>query len=148
MESLREGDFRVESGYQLARELLTSKPRPTALFVCNGMMTLGALNALEELGLRCPEDCALVTFDDLAVAAAFRPHLTAVIQPAYDMGFKAADLLLQRMEGTPEDAPPVHLILRPELRIRESSLEYQWHSQLAKGGSDPGGNRCRSRLAG
>jgi len=127
-EFVREGDFRAESGYRLGRELMTSKRRPTAMFVCNGMMTLGVLQALEELGLRCPEDCALVTFDDLPAAAVFRPHLTAVAQPAYDLGFKAAGLLMQRMEGTLDGAAPVHLTLRPELKIRESSLGYKWRS--------------------
>lgn len=128
-EFVRQGDFRVDSGYHLGRGLVTAKHRPTAIFVSNGMMTLGVLSAMEELGLGCPEDCALATFDDLPVAAVFRPHLTAVSQPAYDLGFKSAELLIQRVEGDLDDATPVHLTLRHELKIRESSLGYNWHPQ-------------------
>src|SRR6185312_10938215 len=76
-----QGDFRDESGYRLGKELLQRQVKPTAIFVCNGVMTLGVLKAFEELGVRCPEDIALATFDDLAVDRSFHPHLTAVVQP-------------------------------------------------------------------
>jgi LacI family transcriptional regulator len=132
-ELIRQADFRAEGGYSMARELLSSKRRPTAFFVCNGMMALGVLNAIEELGLSCPEDLAIATFDDLPVASAFRPHLTAVAQPAYEIGYKGAELLIQRVEGSIEDPTPIKLRLRPELKIRESSLGYKWRDRPAAG---------------
>lgn len=122
---IREGDFRVESGYREARELLLAAKPPTALFVANGMMTLGVLNALDELRVRCPEDIALASYDDLPLAASFRPRLTAVSQDGYKMGYLGAELLMQRVKGRISDPQPVQIRLRPELKIRESSLGYR-----------------------
>lgn len=119
---IREGDFRMESGRQLGLELLSRQRPPTALFTANAMMGIGVLRALDEQGLRCPDDLALVTFDDLPVSEVFRPRLTAVAQPAYDIGYTAAQLLIQRLEGTLADDRPVHVTLKTELKIRESSL--------------------------
>jgi LacI family transcriptional regulator len=116
---IAEGDFREETGMRLGKDLLLRQKRPTALFVSNGMMTLGVLEALEEMGLSCPEDLALATFDDLPVANVFRPRLTAVAQPGYQIGYQGAELLLQRLRG--ELTKPVHIRLEPELKIREST---------------------------
>jgi LacI family transcriptional regulator len=115
------GDFREESGLRLGKDLMLRARRPTAIFVSNGMMTIGVLQALEEMGLSCPEDVALATFDDLPVARAFRPHLTSVWQPSYDIGFKGAELLLKRVRGEITESGPVTIRLEPELRIREST---------------------------
>ena len=115
-----EGNFREESGYLLAKEILIRQQPPTTLFVCNGMMTLGVLQALDEVGMQCPQDVALATFDDLPFTRAFRPRLTSVSQPAYDLGFKGATLLIDRIEGQlPPN--PIQIELASELRIREST---------------------------
>jgi LacI family transcriptional regulator len=119
---IREGDFRIESGYREAHALLRAAKPPTALFVSNGVMTLGVLGALDELRIRCPEDIALASFDDLPLAASFRPRLTAVAQDAYQIGQSGATLLLDRIKGKINDPNPVEVRLRTELRIRESSL--------------------------
>ncbi len=119
---IREGNFRLESGYRLGRELLSRTDPPSALFISNGMMTLGALKAIEELGLRCPEDVALAFFDDLPVEEIIRPRLTAVAQPAYMMGYKGAELLIRRIAAKGNKAgPPVSIRLSAELKIREST---------------------------
>jgi LacI family transcriptional regulator len=117
---IAEGNFREESGLRLGKDLLLRHKRPTALFVCNGTMTVGVLEALEEMGLSCPDDVALATFDDLPVAKAFRPHLTAVVQPCYQIGYQGASLLLQKIHGESRDTP-LHIRLEPELKIREST---------------------------
>jgi LacI family transcriptional regulator len=122
---IREGDFRAESGYRLAKDLLLSRQRPTALFVSNGMMCLGVLRALDETGLRCPQDLALASFDDIPLADVFHPHLTAVAQPAYEIGNRGVDLLIQRISEPGPVRKPVHLLLEPELKIRESSMSGQ-----------------------
>lgn len=117
---IQEGNFLEDSGYRLSKELLVRHNRPTALFVSNGMMTLGVLHALDEIGLECPRDIALATFDDLLFGRGFRPRLTAVVQPAYKLGFKGATLLIDRIEGKlPEN--PIQIELESELRIREST---------------------------
>jgi len=115
-----QGDFRDESGYRLGKELLQRQVKPTAIFVCNGVMTLGVLKAFEELGVRCPEDIALATFDDLAVDRSFHPHLTAVVQPGYEMGARAATILMDRVEGKLTNEPLVVRIV-PTLVVREST---------------------------
>jgi LacI family transcriptional regulator len=116
-----EGDFRQESGLRLGKNLLLRHRRPTALFVSNGMMTIGVLEALEEMGLSCPNDVALATFDDLPMAKVFRPHLTSVAQPSYQIGYQGADLLLNRLRGEVSSPGPVNILLEPELKIREST---------------------------
>lgn len=115
-----EGDFREESGYRLGKELLRRRARPTAVFVCNGVMTLGFLKAMEELEVSCPGDVALATFDDLVLDRSFHPHLTAVVQPSYEIGSRAANILMDRIEGKLTSDPAVVRIV-PTLVIREST---------------------------
>jgi len=128
---LREGDFRLQSGYRLAKDLCLSHPRPTALFVANGMMGIGALKAINEVGLRCPEDIALAVYDDVPGADTFRPTLTVVSQPAYELGFKGTQLLIQRITGEVNSEEPVMIVLEPELRIRESTAAGAWRDEFA-----------------
>lgn len=119
---VKQGNFRMEGGYHGAKELLLQHNRPSALFVSNGMMSLGVLKALDEIGLHCPTDIAIATFDDLAGADVFRPHLTAVAQPAYAMGCQGAEILINRLEGRIPDSKSLRIRLDPELKIRESTL--------------------------
>lgn len=116
-----QGDFHLESGYRLAKDLLLRHTRPTALFVSNGMMALGVVKALEETHFRCPHDIAVATFDDLPIADVFRPRLTAVAQPVYEIGRRGVELLIQRIEGRLPNKKPVRILLDPELKIREST---------------------------
>jgi DNA-binding LacI/PurR family transcriptional regulator len=115
-----EGDFRHDSGYRLGKQILEQPVRPTAIFVCNGVMTLGVLKAFEELNVQCPGEMALATFDDLAVDSPFHPHLTTVVQPSYEMGARAAGILIDRIEGHISRAP-MTVRVAPTLIIREST---------------------------
>jgi DNA-binding LacI/PurR family transcriptional regulator len=112
--------FREESGYRLGKEILIRQHRPTALFVCNGVMTLGVLQALDETGVRYPQDLAIATFDDLSFGRAFHPRLTCIAQATYELGFKGATLLIDRIEGK-HSGGPAEIQLASELRIREST---------------------------
>lgn len=116
---MRSGDFKQESGRVLANELLALRKPPTALFVCNNLMTVGALATIHQRGLRVPQDVAIVGFDDLPWAEALDPPLTVVRQPAYDVGRQAMELLLKRIME-PERAP-VTVRLLPELVARRST---------------------------
>ena len=118
-ELTRAGDFKQDSGRVLANELLQLKKPPTAIFVVNNLMTVGALAAIHQRGLRVPEDVAIVGFDDLPWAEALDPPLTVVRQPAYDVGRQAMELLLQRI--LEPSRPPVTVRLRPELVVRRST---------------------------
>ncbi len=94
--------------------------KPTAVLVCNGVMTVGVLQAFEELNLDCPGDIALATFDDLALDRSFHPHLTAVVQPSYEIGARAATILMDRIEGK-FIREPVIVRVAPTLIVREST---------------------------
>jgi LacI family transcriptional regulator len=115
-----EGDFRHDSGYRHGKHIMQQSVRPAAIFVCNGVMTLGVLKAFEELNIRCPDDVALATFDDLAVDSPFHPHLTTVVQPSYEMGARAAGILIDRIEGHITKEPSI-VRVAPTLIVREST---------------------------
>ena len=116
---IAEGNSRIDGGERAALQLLTQEAaRPTALFVTNGLMVIGALQAIDLVGLRCPQDIALVGFDDFEWAAIMHPRLTTVYQPTYEIGQKAAQLLFERLEK--RDSPPQVVRLQPHLIIRES----------------------------
>jgi LacI family transcriptional regulator len=110
--------------------MMKLSPRPTALFTTNYHMTLGALTALRELGIKCPEEVSLVGFDDLVVGAdgfnwvtVFSPQPTLVAQPSYQIGREALKLLLREIEmseGSQPDGSKRVLRLPVELRVRES----------------------------
>jgi DNA-binding LacI/PurR family transcriptional regulator len=116
---MRAGDLRMESGRAVTAELITLPNPPTALFVGNNLMAVGALAALRQHGRRVPQDVAVVGFDDLPWAEALDPPLTTVRQPAYDVGRQAMELLLKRIAEP--DRPPVTVRLMPQLVVRRSS---------------------------
>jgi LacI family transcriptional regulator len=111
-----EGDYRIESGYRGGHLLLSH--RPDGIYVANYLMTVGLLKAAEEMGLRCPEDFGLVSFDDYPWLGIFRPRLTTVELPKYQLGYQAAELLLERIAGN--RGKGVVRKLMTELRVRES----------------------------
>lgn len=111
------GDYREESGRRLAEALLSRRP-PTALFIANNQMLIGAIETIAAMSLRIPKDVAVVGFDDLPLASVFTPPLTIVRQPAYEVGRSAAELLLKRIEEPRRDTVSIQLL--PELVIRKS----------------------------
>jgi DNA-binding LacI/PurR family transcriptional regulator len=104
-------------GYTAAKRLLAVRPRFTALFAFNDISALGAIRAIREAGLRVPEDVSVVGFDDIASAAYQNPGLTTVRQPLYEMGQRAADTLVARMER-PDQPMPRTISLEPSLIVR------------------------------
>jgi LacI family transcriptional regulator len=119
-ELIREGQFDVKSGYEHAEGLLNLADRPTALFAFNAAMSMAALRVIFDSGLRCPEDISLVSFDDSEWFDLIRPRVSAVAQPAYELGSTAAGTLLERISGH-LTAPPHRTLLKTELIVRESS---------------------------
>ena len=121
LDLIREGTFRTSSGYAMGKELLSIPQRPTAIFSSNGLMALGVLKAIEEMGLNCPEDVALAVFDDLPMADIIQPHLTTVAQPSYLMGYRGAELLIKRISGKIKKTRKVNIRLETKLKIRKST---------------------------
>lgn len=114
---VRRADFRFEGGYKAAHALLALPEPPDALFVANNLMTLGALHAIRDAGLRVPYDLGIVGFDDSPAADLLQPRLSVVAQPTYEIGREAGRLLLQ-----PADTPPAHTMIEAQLLVRESSV--------------------------
>lgn len=115
---IKEGDSRRERGTRLANALLDLDEPPTALFTGNNLTTLGALSAIHVRGLQVPEDVALVGYDDIPWPMALNPPPTVMDQPGYEMGRRAARLLLDRL-ATPDRAPTT-VTLQPTLVVRQS----------------------------
>lgn len=114
------GKPETASGRAMACAALMLAPRPTALFATNNFIAIGAFAALRAAGLHVPEDLSLAGFDDLPDALMLDPFLTVASQPAYEMGRRGAELLLQRLElGGP--AEPAEIILPTELVVRRST---------------------------
>ncbi|MEW6578030.1 MAG: LacI family DNA-binding transcriptional regulator [Chloroflexota bacterium] len=112
------GDYRQSSGYELTQQLIRLPDPPTAMFVANNQMTIGALNAIHEAGRNIPSDIAVVGFDDLSWAISLNPPLTTVAQPAFEIGVNAAHLLLERIA---DPLRPTHtVVLETELIVRAS----------------------------
>jgi len=113
-------EFTLAAGDAMARQALALSPRPTALFAVNNFIAIGAFKVLQEMGLRVPEDISLVTFDDLPPTLRLGPFLTVAAQPAYEMGRRATELLLQRLAGDAPE-PYQHVVLPTTLIVRQSS---------------------------
>lgn len=98
-EYLSAGGFHRHDAETATRELMRLEQPPTAIIAFDSILTLGALLAFRDLGLRCPADVSLVGFDDADWAEVVSPPLTVVRQPVYDIGVKACQLLLDRIKN-------------------------------------------------
>lgn len=114
-----DGDFRLDLAEEAVAGLLAQASRPTAMIVANNLMTLGALRAVYDAGLKAPADIALVAVDDPPWAALVDPPLTTLAQPVRAMAADAMELLLQRVTGEREN--PRRTVHPFELRERASS---------------------------
>lgn len=106
-------------GYPYTKQLLARGKPFTAIFAYNDISAIGAIRALQEHGLRVPQDVSVLGFDDIPGAAFHTPNLTTVRQPLNRMGEVAAQSLLERIEGKKEY--PSEIAIEPELVVREST---------------------------
>jgi LacI family transcriptional regulator len=116
-----DSDFRAEGGRSAMQQLLAAPDRPDGVFVANNLMALGVLSELAAAGLRPGHDLGVVAFDDPPWAALLDPPLSAVAQPAYEVGRAAAQLLRDRTADE-HLGPPRHLTLPCQLWPRTSSV--------------------------
>jgi DNA-binding LacI/PurR family transcriptional regulator len=101
--------------------LLQPADRPSALFATNGVTGLAALRSLYAVGLSTPKDFSFVTFDELTSEEFFRPGITSVVQPTFDMGYRAIEVLLKRIEEGKTENQREKVRLPATLTVRESS---------------------------
>jgi len=118
-ELVLEGDYSLKSGYLLMENFLKRTVLPTAVFVTNYEMTLGAIMALNESRLNVPDDISIIGFDNLQLAKIVKPSLSIVVQPIQSIGETAANLLLKRMRDDQTGFPAIHR-LKTELVVGES----------------------------
>lgn len=118
----RHADFHSPDAYDKCQALLALPDRPTAIFVANNLMAIGAMRAVAESGLRCPEDLSVVAIDDFEWSTAFYPRLTTVSQPIEAIGRRAVERLMNLLDGG-EPTQPRKELLRPELIVRDSCAQ-------------------------
>jgi len=117
--STARGDFSESGGYNAAGELLTRRPRPTAIFAANDISAAGALDRVEDAGFQVPFDIAIVGYDNTGLAAMHHLSLTTINQPRTEFGRIATELILQRLDGGRSTA--VHHVVAPTLVVRRTS---------------------------
>ncbi|MEZ8967589.1 substrate-binding domain-containing protein [Vibrio breoganii] len=113
-----EGNFECDGGYNAMQRILKQDKLPSAVFVCNDMMAMGAINAAHELGITIPEQLSIIGYDDLHIARFMSPALTTIHQPKFRLGKAAVDAILQKLSNA--DAPHKTVQLEPKLVERKT----------------------------
>jgi len=117
-----DGEFTQPSGHAAGVELARREPRPDAVFAGNDIMAVGTMLALQDAGLRVPEDVALIGFDDVPIAALVRPGLTTLRIRIAETGRRALERLVRLINAAGEAvADTACEVVRPELVVRPSS---------------------------
>ena len=120
-EWLFQGNHNLESGIAAAESMLELAEKPTAVFCGNDEMAIGLIHRLRLGGIECPRDLSVIGFDDIAVARYAAPPLTTMHQPRDEIGRMATSTLIDIIEGVIAEAEPVHVMLRAELVVRDST---------------------------
>jgi DNA-binding LacI/PurR family transcriptional regulator len=116
------GSFEKDEVARLCQNgMLRPMGRPSALFATNGVTGLAALRSLYSVGLSTPKDFAFITFDEITAEDFFQPGITSVVQPTFDMGYRAVEVLLDRIEKGKENSRRERVRLPATLTVRESS---------------------------
>lgn len=116
---VKEGAFREDVAYSVATEMLAAADRPTALYIANGVMALGVMRALWDLGLACPKDISIASTDTIAGHGGVSPRLTRTEHPVAEMTREAIRVLMDRIEGR-GDPDTRRLVFAPELIVGDS----------------------------
>ncbi|RYH08646.1 substrate-binding domain-containing protein [Tropicimonas sp. IMCC6043] len=127
---IRTGDLSLGGGYDGTVALLDNAAPPTAVFAFNDLMAMGAYRAVQERGLRIPDDISIVGYDDIELVSFLTPSLTTIHQPGIGLGLAAAGALIGHLERG--EALPERILKQPELVLRDSL-----------GAAPKGAPRCR-----
>lgn len=100
LDFVKRGSLTVEHGYEATKSLMTATNRPTALYLTNYEITLGAIIAINELGLSFPDDVSIIGFDNLMLSKVVKPTLWMVVQPMEEIATSAAHIMLKRLQDT------------------------------------------------
>lgn len=119
LDFVKRGTLSVEHGYDATKALLTAKKKPTALYLSNYEITLGAIIAINELGISFPEDISIIGFDNMMLSQVVKPKLWMVVQPMEEIAAAAANMILERLNCSLTDEA-VRVNLDTSLLIGES----------------------------
>ena len=116
-----DGNYEGERAYAEAMRLMTRADRPTAILAANNVMALGALQAINDLGFKCPDDISLTSIDDVPWGNVIQPRITMVVQQVDELARIASEWLLERIRNRDGDpVPPREHILIPQLVVGQS----------------------------
>lgn len=113
------GEATVPNGKKLALQLLSGDEPPTAIFATNDLLAIGTIQAVNEHGLKVPQDVSVIGFDNTMLATITDPPLTTIAQPMEQMGRQIVDLLVQELKG--DVTHKQRIVLLPELVVRKST---------------------------
>ncbi|WP_342599397.1 LacI family DNA-binding transcriptional regulator [Psychrobacillus sp. FSL H8-0483] len=111
-----DGDFQMDTAYRVAKDFLQNN-NVTAIFACNDLMACGIYRAAHEIGIQIPEQLSIIGFDDIPLVTALIPKLTTIRQGTYEMGRKAIELLINKIENKSSE----EVVFEPTLIVREST---------------------------
>ncbi|GAM61201.1 ribose operon repressor [Vibrio ishigakensis] len=117
-EWIEEGNFECEGGFEALERLIAKGELPSALFVCNDMMAMGALNAAAKHGIKIPQDLSIIGYDDLHISKFMTPALTTIHQPKFRLGKAAVDAVLNKLQS--QDSEHQIVQLEPKLVERDT----------------------------
>lgn len=131
---VRSGAITMKDGYTIAKALLSTKPRPTAIFAYSDFVALGIVKAIREVGLKIPGDIAIVGYDDIEFSSCLEVPLTTVRIPKREIGRQAVEILLERMIKADSASQFRKVKLEVELIIRESTTGRGTRGEVRAGG--------------
>ena len=132
---LAEGNFTLHGGQEAMREILSTRPRPEAVFCASDEMAIGAMQVIRDAGLHVPDDIAVIGYDDIPVAKTTQPPLTTIRQPVEQLAYTATTMLIDILEARALDPSrklePQHIVLPTELIVRASCGRQRFREQQA-----------------
>lgn len=118
------GNYQFKDAEMTMKSLLELHPDIDGVFAGNDVMAVGVLKALNRMRIRVPEQIKLVGFDGIEWTETVSPEITTIAQPIYDMGKKAATMLMERING--QAVGEDHIVLETELKVRETTNNFKF----------------------
>ncbi|RED63999.1 LacI family DNA-binding transcriptional regulator [Cohnella lupini] len=119
-EYVAESNYTESGGYLAGKSILELDARPEGIVAANDLMAIGVMKACEEAGFRIPDDIAIVGMDNLDISSRVYPKLTSIALMQEEIGRKAAQLLMDRLQGKPREKNEIKLL--PKIVVRNSSV--------------------------
>jgi LacI family transcriptional regulator len=116
-----EGGMHEVDGYNHVNEMMTLGIENCAIFAVNDPVAVGAVKRMKELGIKIPEQVGIVGFSNNPITEMISPQLTTVEQPAFEMGRRAAEILISEIESKNKIGSPSDIKLETKLIVRESA---------------------------